>query len=253
MASYFGEIIEPESRCFVSDGSEYFVENKYVIRTSSNQPISGKGQFDYLVIAFGKVLAEFALTYMVSEHTKVVEQFDIICKPDDSDKSSSDLVTSTLYQVTENTLLFVCERLPHLYLANSLLQRIKPVLESTSHTIVLTSEHMINFKPKISFEPFIRSLHTKEWELSVQAPNLELPNTISGFAAAVISWCQANKKSALAYIIYIDSSHLDSIVAQPLLQLLKTSKFMNSLVSASPKPLQNILNKADLQCSNMYL
>lgn len=249
MASYFGEIIEPESRCFVSDGSEYFVENKYVIRTSTNQTIPDKEQSEYLVIAYGKVLAQFALTYLVPENSKVVEQYDIIARPE----SSTEIVTSTLYQVAGNTQLFVCERLPHLYLANGLMQHLKPVVESTNHVVVLTSEHMINFKPKISFEPFIRSLHTSAWKLHVQATNLELPNTISGLAAAVMSWCQAKKKSALVYIIYIDSSHLDSIVAQPLLQLLKTSKFMNLLVSATPKPLQNILNKAELQYSNMYL
>ncbi|XP_046676720.1 proteasome assembly chaperone 1 [Homalodisca vitripennis] len=253
MATYFGEIIEPNSRCFVTDGEECSIENRYSLESDIVTTDEEVQTHEYVLVACGKIMHDFVTTFLVSNHTKVVEKYSIVLKPSDSDKYTKKKMTYTLYNLTANTLLFVCEQLPHLYFANSLLVKLKPWIEKAKHTILLTTDHMSNFKPRGGLQPFMRSLRTNCCTMKVESPNLELPNTISGLPAAVMSWCQGHKKSAVVYTVYVESPHLDSIIAEPLLHLMKTPHLCHLPISQDTNKLQVIIHNAQLQNSNLYL
>uniref|UniRef100_A0A1B6K9J7 Proteasome assembly chaperone 1 n=2 Tax=Graphocephala atropunctata TaxID=36148 RepID=A0A1B6K9J7_9HEMI len=206
---------------------------------------------EYLVVACGKIMHDFVKTFLIPDDSKIIEKFSIVLRP--SENETYKKMTYTLYNLTANTLLFVCEQLPHLYFANSLLSKLEPWIKLAGQTIVLTSDHVSNFKPTGGLRPFLRSLRTSRCTMAVEAPNLELPNTISGLPAAVMSWCQGHNKSAVVYTVYVDSLHLDSISAEPLLRLMKTPHFCHLPVSQSTNQLQHIIHNAQLHNSNLYL
>lgn len=251
MATYFGEIIEPDSRSFVTDGEECFLEQNYVVETKNEGNSEEKMLYEYFVLASGKILSDFCAGYLITPSSRVMERYSVV--PTHKDNFSKEKVISTLYLLSKNTLLCVCENLPHVYFAHKLFDKFKPWIQTTNHLVVLTSDSMSNFKPTGAMYPFLRSLRTNACTLSVQVQNLELPNTILGLPATVISWCQANKKSALMYVIYAESSILDSFTAQPLLQLIKSFGFLNPLISTNTAKLNSIVSNAQLQYSNLYL
>lgn len=254
MATYFGEIIEPDSRSFVTDGEECFLEQNYVVETRpKNEDNNCEKEIlhEYFVIASGKVLSDFSSGYLITPSSRVIESYIIV--PTQEDSISKEKVVATLYLLSKNTLLCVCENLPHVYFAHKLFHKLKPWIQTTNHLVVLTSDSMSNFKPSGAMYPFLRSLKTNACSLSAQAQNLELPNTILGLPATIISWCQANKKSALMYVMYAESSILDSFIAQPLLQLVKSCEFLNPLILTNTAKLNSIVNNAQLQYSNLYL
>lgn len=104
-------------------------------------------------------------------------------------------------------------------------------------------QQYINCNQSNQSECFIRRLGFKEVDNNYKT--LESPNLVTGLGAAVLSYCIHIQRCCSLYIVYMNSIQLDSLTAQPVLELIHSLKLF------SFKPLN--LKKIKVADNNLYM
>nr|XP_018913806.1 PREDICTED: proteasome assembly chaperone 1-like [Bemisia tabaci]XP_018913807.1 PREDICTED: proteasome assembly chaperone 1-like [Bemisia tabaci]XP_018913808.1 PREDICTED: proteasome assembly chaperone 1-like [Bemisia tabaci]XP_018913810.1 PREDICTED: proteasome assembly chaperone 1-like [Bemisia tabaci]XP_018913811.1 PREDICTED: proteasome assembly chaperone 1-like [Bemisia tabaci] len=246
--SFFGEVIQQSSRAFWNDEdsddeNDASAEAKLHLTQNAEQDSS----YHTLIIADGQIANEFVQFFLVDSKQCEVAK---IHSSDDSPKRTY----AALLKLKESVLLCVCSNVPVEY-ANQITEMLSPWIKGASQIIILGSAVNTYYRcDNFDLLPpsFLRSLKTCTWKESVKAPPLEIPNTVIGVPASVLSFCEILDISAVLYVCYADSLHIDSQSIQPLFNLFHTSPELSSLLKTD-KNLKNYHYSSSITQSNMYL
>uniref|UniRef100_A0A8C9DXV2 Proteasome assembly chaperone 1 n=1 Tax=Phocoena sinus TaxID=42100 RepID=A0A8C9DXV2_PHOSS len=122
---------------------------------------------------------------------------------------------------------------------------------------ILTCRHVTDYKTSESTSslhtPFLKALKTQNAREPPCCSLLEQPNIVPGLPAAVLSYCQVWKISAILYLCYTDVMKLDLITAEAFKPVL-SSRSLKGLVKNIPQSteiLKKLMTTNEIQ-SNIY-
>ncbi|XP_028348475.1 proteasome assembly chaperone 1 isoform X2 [Physeter macrocephalus] len=122
---------------------------------------------------------------------------------------------------------------------------------------ILTCRHVTDYKTSESTSslhtPFLKALKTQNFREPPCCSLLEQPNIVHDLPAAVLSYCQVWKISAILYLCYTDVMKLDLITVEAFKPVL-SSRSLRSLVKNIPQSteiLKKLMTTNEIQ-SNIY-
>ncbi|KAB0401203.1 hypothetical protein E2I00_018551, partial [Balaenoptera physalus] len=122
---------------------------------------------------------------------------------------------------------------------------------------ILTCRHVTDYKTSESTSslhtPFLKALKTQNFREPPCCSLLEQPNIVHDLPAAVLSYCQVWKISAILYLCYTDVMKLDLITVEAFKPVL-SSRSLKSLVKNIPQSteiLKKLMTTNEIQ-SNIY-
>ncbi|XP_040842560.1 proteasome assembly chaperone 1 isoform X1 [Ochotona curzoniae] len=122
---------------------------------------------------------------------------------------------------------------------------------------ILTSRHVTDYKTSESTgslpSPFLKALHTKNFEDQLCCSLLEQPNIVHDLPAAVLSFCQVWGLPAVLYLCYTDVMKLDLITVEAFKPLLSSRSFKGLVknIPQSTEILKKLMSTNEVQ-SNIY-
>ncbi|XP_001608222.3 proteasome assembly chaperone 1 [Nasonia vitripennis] len=215
MASFFGEIIYPQSRAFWlrddDDDEEIDEENSLKIKLITNWTEPEPSEFEKFLIVDGEMMTGF-VTRAILGGAK------IICTIRCEDKKTS----SKIYFINGLYICIVDKEL-NLAHAGQFTGAIAPLLSKSKSIIALTSDHMSYYKSEegVSSASILNCLYSSKARnhKNLKVPTLSIPNFVTGVCAGVLSYSEIADLHCIMYILYTDTFTLDSKNAHPLLEL----------------------------------
>ncbi|XP_075227565.1 proteasome assembly chaperone 1 [Lycorma delicatula] len=231
MASFFGEIIQQPSRAFwdgfeeVEDNEESMVEKKPVFTLFNVKEGDTEIEaYDIMIFATDDISSRFTTASLISTTSKHIATVEESIENNDNLKKKR--VTAELFKVDDKILLLKCVSVVDICYANELLSCITPWLNCSKEVIILASKSVNEYKSlnhsSVLENSFLRCLKTKSFKNSTFCPSLECPNSLTGFPAAVASWCQVKDQPCIVYLYYYiihSVSITSSINVEPLTKL----------------------------------
>ncbi|KYB29278.1 uncharacterized protein PSMG1 [Tribolium castaneum] len=201
----FGEIVEPSTRALIDD--EYEEYSDYI-----KPELKWEGTFkappdlDTLIFVEGsKILTLF--------NALILKEQDLVCM----------LKVAGLQIFNGKNGKYIISYSKNEITTGEIIEELVLWLRKAAHIYGLTSESAASYQNlQMSEKPetLIRKLST-EINLFPNYKKLESPNLVSGLGADILSFCIHTGLKATLFVVYMDSSPLDSINTTPIIQLIK--------------------------------
>ncbi|KAL2728568.1 proteasome assembly chaperone 1 [Vespula squamosa] len=214
MATYFGEVVFPSSRAFwdENEGEELTDELQGELQVNINWLKDKPTSMKKFILVEGEIIIDFLKEGLCHDAEKIC----II-----QDECNKEL--ATIYQVNEDLYVCIIPRNFDTKLAGEFVIKISEILSISKSIYLITWRHVSQYKSaNIPNVPsFLRCLYTKSANdlCKLHKEILEKPNIIYGVAAGILSFAQMMEYQSVLYVLYTDSFVLDSIAAEPLIEV----------------------------------
>ncbi|KAF7394886.1 hypothetical protein HZH66_008060 [Vespula vulgaris] len=214
MATYFGEVVFPSSRAFwdENEGEELTDELQAELQVNINWLKDKPTSMKKFILVEGEIIIDFLKEGLCHD----AEEICII-----QDKCNKEL--ATIYQVNKDLYICIIPRNFDTKFAGEFVIKISEILSISKSIYLITWRHISQYKSgNIPNVPsFLRCLYTKDAKDLCKSHKeiLEKPNIIYGVAAGILSFAQMMEYQSVLYVLYTDSFVLDSIAAEPLIEV----------------------------------
>ncbi|KAK3925860.1 Proteasome assembly chaperone 1 [Frankliniella fusca] len=247
----FGEIVEPVSRALYIDESsdeEDNLEDSGTNVTKVNWEDDTPSSPATILVFYGQLAADFLQKVLHGLNPKSAAHLKE--KLLSRNKVPKEL-NLQIYKLSNGIYGCFCPNVDIGKSSSLVLEELVPIFKRCNQVIVVCSLPAPFFKGNDSTldlpSAFMRALYTSTFDQKdVVAPLLESPNLVTGVPASILSWCEVFDKPGCLYVSYTDSPHLDSISAEPLVNVFSSvgggvfKTNVLSFQSAIPEPSSNL-------------
>ncbi|XP_039288136.1 proteasome assembly chaperone 1-like [Nilaparvata lugens] len=266
MATFFGEVMAPVSRAFwngaedIDDDDEGDIsEPRGPVYKFKEEKPQVENSYSLMIFATDQFCSDYSRAFLMSGEPELITEIEEV-----DEKSSDEQIkrpqtpVASLFKIKNDVLLLACKRNIPLEYANDLLLMVAPWLDKSKDAAVLASKPVAEFitsNKELEENAFVRVLKTKSYTENIPCKQLEVPNAVSGFPAAMMTWRQIHEQPCVLSVYYYANSLplINTIDVAPLRKHLQAFQWYqhieNSKTDLTSIPLYNHV----FENSNMYL